>query len=66
MQHLILLGNLERSKPVEGKLDSGIGVFFGTLADSGRRVVNPYPAAHGVRGRKAKGVHDQVVAAGQT
>ena len=43
----------------------GVGVFFGTLADSGRGVVDLCPAAHGVMGGKAKGVPEGVVATGE-
>ena len=44
--------NRERSNPVEGNLGlehGGVGVFLGPLADSGRVVVDPCPAAHGAR-----------------
>ena len=43
--------NLEWSDPVEEKLGlehGGVSVFLGTLVDSGRGVVDPCPAVHGV------------------
>ena len=44
----------------------GVVDFLGTFADSGRGDVDPCPAAYGIRGRQAKGVHDWAVATGQT
>ena len=46
-------------------ITAGVGVFLGSLSSGGRGVVDPCPTAHGVRGGKAKGVHDEVEAVGQ-
>ena len=45
--------NLEWPNSFEGKRGlehGGVGVFVGTLVDSGRGVVDPCQATHGVRG----------------